>query len=377
MPESLNLGDRICHCTATPPTPRMTANSQDRDTISICFVHEALECIRERGMDADALLQAAGISPELLNSPQARVSSGHFGNLWHLIARSLDDEFFGMDSHRMKVGSFTLLCHAIIQSDTLERALQRALRFFRVVLDDMEGCLERDGDTARIILTDRARPGECPPGSEPPPRRAFAYGTLLLILHGLSCWLVGRRIPLLSADFRCHEPDFGGEWRMLFSSHLSFDQPRSGITFAAEYLDMANIQNERTMKEFLRSAPVNFLVKYKNSASLTARIRRHLRKMPAAAWPDFSTLAHQLHYSTSTLRRRLEDEGHSYRGILDDLRRDLAISLLSHSDNSIMDIAAELGFAESSAFHRAFKKWTGTRPGEYRRLLPGARQEEQ
>lgn len=354
----------------------MPANSQDRDTISICFVHEAIECLRTRNLDVDGLLEAAGISPELLNSPQARVSSGHFGNLWHLIARSLDDEFFGMDSHRMKVGSFTLLCHAIIQSDTLERALQRALRFFRVVLDDLEGQLERHGDTAWIVLADRTRPGECPPGSEPPPRRAFAYGTLLLMLHGLACWLVGRRIPLLRADFRCPEPAFGSEWRMLFSPHLSFDQPRSGIAFPAEYLDMGNIQNERTMKEFLRSAPVNFLVKYKNSASLTARIRRHLKKMPAAAWPDFSTLAHQLHYSTATLRRRLEDEGQSYRRILDDLRQDLAISLLSHSDKSVMEIAAELGFAESSAFHRAFKKWTGARPGEYRRLLPGARQEE-
>ena len=51
---------------------------------------------------------------------------------------------------------------------------------------------------------------------------------------------------------------------------------------------------------------------------------------------------------------------------MDDLRRDLAISLLGETQLSIVDIASELGFAESSAFHRAFKKWTGARPGEYR-----------
>lgn len=346
----------------------MSAPSPDRDTISICFVHEALVAIRERGLDADALLEAAGISPELLKLPEARVSSTHFGNLWHLIARTLDDEFFGMDSHRMKVGSFTLLCHATIHADTLERALQRALRFFRLVLDDLEGHLEREGDLARIVIDDLPRPAE---GSAPPcPARPFAYGTVLVILHGLACWLVGRRIPLIEASFRCPEPHYSGEWRMLFSPNLKFDQPRTSITFAAEYLDMANIQNERSMKEFLRSSPVNFLVKYKNSASLTARIRRHLRETPPAAWPAFDTLAEELHYSPSTLRRRLEDEGNSYRTILDDLRRDLAISLLSDSENSIMAIANELGFAEPSAFHRAFKKWTGARPGEYRRLLP-------
>lgn len=349
----------------------MTASHSDKGTISISFVREALECIRERGLDGDGLLLQAGISPELLNASQARVSSEHFGRLWHLVARTLDDEFFGMDSHRMKVGSFTLLCHAVIHSATLERALLRALRFFRVVLDDFEGSLERDGERVRVVLRDRAPPGAAP-ATTPPPRRAFAYGTFLLMLHGLACWLVGRRIPVLGADFRCAEPAFSPEWRVLFSPNLNFDQPASGIAFAAEFLDMANIQNERTMKQFLRSAPANFLVKYKNSAGLTARIRRRLREMPPAAWPDFATLAHQLHASTSTLRRRLDDEGQSYRTILDDLRRDLAISLLSHSDKSVSDIAAELGFAETSAFHRAFKKWTGARPGEYRHNLATA-----
>lgn len=336
----------------------MSGSTVERGTISIAFVHEALECIRARGLDPEALLGQAGISPELLNAPNARVSAGHYGALWQLIARSIDDEFFGMDSHRMKVGSFTLLCHAVIHADTLGRALQRALRFFRLILDDMAGELVRDGEMARLVLTDRDPAG--------PPKRAFAYGTLLLMLHGLACWLVGRRIPVLTADFRCAEPVFSDEWRVLFSPQLNFGQAGTGIAFAAEYLDMANIQNERTMKEFLRSAPANFLVKYKNSASLTARIRHRLREMPPAAWPDFATLAQQFHYSPSTLRRHLDHEGQSYRGILDDLRRDLAISLLSHSDKSVLDIANELGFAEASAFHRAFKKWTGTRPGEYR-----------
>jgi AraC-like DNA-binding protein len=272
----------------------------------------------------------------------------------------MDDEFFGMDSHPMKAGSFTLLCHSVIHCDSLERALRRALRFFRLILDDMAGVLVRDGDTARVVLVDR-----------PEPRRAFAYGTFLIMLHGLACWLIGRRIPLEQAVFRCPEPDFSAEWRVLFSPDLRFDEAQTEIRFPAEYLDMANVQNERTMKVFLRSAPANFLVKYRNSEGLVARIRRQLRHIPPDTWPDFETLAQQLHSSVSTLRRHLLDEGQSYQSIKDDLRRDLAISQLCHSDKSVLDIALELGFAEASAFHRAFKKWTGTRPGEYRRALAG------
>mgnify|MGYP002148361968 FL=1 len=105
--------------------------SSDKGTIAIGFVQEALVDVTRRGLDAHALLAAAGISPELLNAPQARVSSAHYGRLWHLIAEATDDEFFGMDSHPMKAGSFTLLCHSVIHCDSLERALRRALRFFR------------------------------------------------------------------------------------------------------------------------------------------------------------------------------------------------------------------------------------------------------
>ena len=341
----------------------MNSKDIEKGTISIAFVQEALVCLKERGIDERAMLLRADISPELLSAPQARVSSSHYGVLWHGIAQTLDDEFFGLDSHRMKAGSFTLLCHSLIHSDTLERALRRGLRFLRLILDDFSGELEIENGIARIRVKDRRNPLT---DELPPPKRAFAYGTYLLMLHGLACWLVGRRIPLLNADFRCEEPSFSSEWRILFSQNLNFSQPDSGIVFSADYLAMVNVQNERTMKEFLRSAPANFLVKYKNSASLSAQIRRRLRLLSPAAWPDFATLAKQLNLSQATLRRRMDDEGESYRNILDDLRRDLAIGLLGDSRKNLAEIADTLGFSETSAFHRAFKKWTGARPGEYR-----------
>lgn len=332
------------------------AAKTEKGTISICFVQEALACVRDRGLSPDALLLQAGISPTLLAVPQARVSSTHYGQLWHLIAQTLDDEFFGMDTRRMKTGSFTLLCHAILHSDTLERALRRALRFLRVVLDDMAGELVREGEVVHLRLADKTA-GQA--DNTAPPKRAFAYGTFLIMLHGLACWLIGRRVPLLRADFRCTEPSFSDEWRALFSPQLHFNQAHSGLTFAAAYLSLPLIQDEKSMKAFLRCAPANFLVKYKNSTSLSAKIRRHLREISPAHWPDFATLAQQFHTSTATLRRRLDEEGQSYRVIMEDLRRDWAISLLCDTAASLGEIAHTLGFAESSAFHRAFKKWTG------------------
>ena len=106
-------------------------------TVAICFVAAALQSVRARHLDADALLARVGLSPSLLQVPQARVSAKHYGELWRLVALTLDDEFFGQDSRRMKAGSFAMLVHAVLGCKTLGQALDRSLRFYGLILDDI------------------------------------------------------------------------------------------------------------------------------------------------------------------------------------------------------------------------------------------------
>jgi AraC-like DNA-binding protein len=67
-----------------------------------------------------------------------------------------------------------------------------------------------------------------------------------------------------------------------------------------------------------------------------------------------------------TLRRRLQEEGHGFQAIKDNLRRDMSIEYLARPDLTLIEIAERVGFSETSTFHRAFKSWTGVAPGEYR-----------
>lgn len=330
--------------------------------MAICFVAAALEAVRARNLDADGLLIQVGLSPSLLQSVNARISAEHYGRLWRLIAATLDDEFFGQDSRRMKSGSFAMLCHSVLGCRTLGAALERSLRFYGLILDDIGGSLQHDAAGARIVLRERD------PGRG---HRVFGQEVLLLLLHGLACWLVGRRIPILRAQFCYPEPAHSAEYRVMFSNHLSFDAPSTCIEFDAGYLVLPLVQDERSVKEFLRTAPENIVTKYKNGSSVSARIRRRLRQRLPGEVPDFDTLAAELNMTPATLRRRLHEEGASFQGIKDQLRRDLAISYLSDSDRSVGDIALELGFSERSAFHRAFQKWTGASPGEFRRGQQG------
>ncbi len=336
------------------------ARSPEPGTIAICFVAAALQSVRGRDLNADELLANVGLSSSLLQVPQARVSAKHYGALWRSIAVALDDEFFGQDSRRMKAGSFAMLCHAVLGCKTLGHALDRSLRFYALILDDIRGTVERHAKEASIVLHERAAGAS---------GRVFAHELLLMLLYGVSCWLVGRRIPILRTEFAYPEPAHSAEYRLMYCADLRFNRPKTLIAFDASYLDLPVVQNERTAKEFLRTAPENILLKYKNGSSLTARVRRRLRQCLPGAVPDFERLADELGMTPATMRRRLHEEGESYQSIKDQLRRDLAISYLSHSSRSVMDIALELGFSERSAFHRAFRKWTGAAPGEFRRTL--------
>jgi AraC-like DNA-binding protein len=326
-------------------------------TIAISFVAAALQSVHGRNLNADELLANVGLSSSLLQVPQARVSAKHYGALWRAIAAALDDEFFGQDSRRMKVGTFAMLCHSVLSCKTLGHALDRSLRFYALILDDISGSAERDAKEARIVLRDA--PGVAP--------RVFAHELLLMLLYGVSCWLVGRRIPILRTEFSYAEPAHSAEYRLMYCADLHFNRAHTLLAFEASYLDLPVVQNERSAKEFLRTAPESILLKYKNGSSLSARVRRRLRQFLPGTVPDFEQLADEMSITPATMRRRLHEEGESYQSIKDQLRRDLAISYLSHSKRSVMDIALELGFSERSAFHRAFRKWTGASPGEFRR----------
>ncbi|SAP34786.1 AraC family transcriptional regulator [Caballeronia udeis] len=351
--------------TAAPPAPRTPrGRGNERGTIAGDLVEEALRCAEGRGVERTGLLALAGIQPAALAAPLARVSAAQYGRLWSAVADALDDEFFGQDSHPMRRGSFALLCHAALGSRDGAQALNRIAGFLRLVLDDLQCKIDIDPTRVRIRLADT--------GTETrSPRPMFVYATAFIMIYGLLCWLVGRRIPVLAAHLRCPEPAASDEYRLMFCDAMFFDQPASYVDLAPDCVTLPVVQTAATLKVFLREAPANFIVKYRNPDSLAARIRRKLRQSPPVDWPDSEAIAAALNMAEATLRRRLKQEGATYQSIRDALRRDLAIARLADTTQTIAEIAHALGFAEPSAFHRAFRKWTGVRPAAYRGMRTG------
>jgi AraC-like DNA-binding protein len=323
----------------------------ERRMISPGFVEDALGCLYRRRIDPGPLLATAGI-----HDRRQPVSNLQYGKLWLAIAEAVGDEFFAEGARPMRPGSFKLLCQATVHAGTLENALRRALCFLGVLLDDPTGTLGVQDGLAEIRLSDRAAP-----------RRAFAYRTYWLVLLGLMCWLIGRRIPLTRVDFACTAPEDRRDYHQFFGAPVHFDQPESRLIFAASYLPLPIIRQEKALQGFLRGAPANILIRYRHDQGLASRIRTRLRAMPPTDWPDFDRLARDLGLSPATLRRRLRAEGQGYAAIRAEIRLRAARRMLRDGTLSVAGIAERLGYGEPSAFHRSFLKQTGSTPGAFRR----------
>jgi AraC-like DNA-binding protein len=327
-------------------------------TVSIAFVRGAVQ--RLGAPLRQAVLQRAGIAPELLAADAARVPAAAFASLWLAVGEALDDEFFGLDSRRMKVGSFALLCRALMGQGTVERALRQALRGFALFLDDIGATLSADGGEAVLAIDNRITGADA---------RRFADETLLVMLHGLLCWLAGRRVPLARLEWGHPRPPHADEYRRMFSPRVTFDHAATVARFDARVLAAAAAVTPATLQAFLRQAPQSVFLKQVHQGGWAERVRRQLRRelvQPAAEPLTLDGLARQFALSPATLRRRLDDEGAGWQALKDEVRRDLAIHRLADPRLSIEDIAAQMGFNDASSFHRAFRRWTGAAPGAYR-----------
>lgn len=301
------------------------------------------------------VLAACGLSPQVLSQPGARVDADAFGRLWLAVARELDDEFFGLDSRCMRVGSFALLCRALLSHQTIGGALREVRRGFALFLDDVRVELAVDGRRARLELRNRIAA---------PAARRFADEAMLVMLHGLLCWLAGRRVTIHAAQFAWPRPPHAIEYRRMFSPTLRFDASMSALEFDAALLDARHAATAATLREFLSAAPQSVFLKHVGDSRWSQRLRQRLRR--GGDWPGVDVVAVEWGVSVATLRRRLAAEGTGWQQVVDELRRDLATRLLTHGKHSVEAVAEQLGYVDARSLQRAFRKWTGSAPGAYR-----------
>ncbi len=331
-----------------------------RATVAMGFVQGMLAGVTARGGDAGPLLERAGIGREVLHRPDVRVPVERYAALYNLLIAELGDEGFALFSTPLPPGTFEFLCRSVISAPTLGEALQRSTRFLGLVLHDLSVHLESGSAGQALLRIREERPLAV--------GRVFAFEWLLRLLHGLASWLAGRSIVLERVQFPYPRPAHADDYALIYTAQSDFAADSLAASFSATLLDLPIRRDEAALASFLEGSPGKITTLYRRDREMVLRVRDILRAaLPEL--PDLDGVARQLNLSPRTLHRRLEEEGSSFRAIKDALRRDLALSRLTKTRQPLGQIAADLGFADPSAFFRAFVSWTGTSPSQYRKRL--------
>lgn len=338
------------------------APSLDGTTVSSAFVTGMLAGCAVRGMALEKLLDHVEIASDVLSDPGARVPLPRYAALYNHLTATLDDEGFALFAQPLRIGCFEFLCRSVITAPTLGEALQRAARFLRIVLPELEVSIARQGPQA-LLCIDETRPLHT--------GRVFAFEWLLRLLHGLACWLADRSLVLDRVDFPYPRPPHASDYALIYTADSRFNSLRLQAWFAAPLLELPIRRDEAALALFLAGAPGRISTLYRRDREIATRVRDTLHaSLPD--WPDLRAVAARLHLSPRTLHRRLHEEGTHFQAIKDSLRRDLAKDSLSKTRRPLARIASDLGFADATAFYRAFVTWTGMAPKAYRKSLEKA-----
>ena len=326
-------------------------------TIPVAFVQAMLSGLEAKAIDVGPYLDGAGIDRRLFDEPGARISAAQYVALFRLLTHQLDDEILGFLARPLRRGSFALIVRSSLGAATLESAMRRAARTFRLLQDEVLLETVRDGALAgwAVRFVDPAIP-----------RPNFLPELLLRVLWRYLSWLVAGEISLSRCDFAFPIPSYVAGYSRIFPCPLSFEREHSAFWFDAAKLKLPVRRDEAAARAFLADAQGQVIVPRRGDDTVDSRVRSHLLQTQPD-WPDRASTATALHMSTTTLQRRLAAGGTSFQSLKDELRRDIAILRLNTSSVPVATVAIELGFADTAAFQRAFKGWTGSAPGIYRR----------
>jgi AraC-like DNA-binding protein len=319
------------------------------------------------GADLPQLLAATGFDPTVLDDPDARISLVQEEALWQQAVRQTGDPAFGLHAAELlRPGAFDVLDYAVRTAPDLREALQRLVRYHRLVHDLAVFTVNEAPGQAACIEHRFAVPGI------QPCRHALEFKFASVLVIGAQ--VTGAPMQALQVSFPHAAPPALDEYRRIFGVEPVFMAPAATLTLGRDLLARPLAADAGLSRIVLEHADRLLQARQQEADGadgLVARVSRCLAEHLCNGPPSLSALARQLHMSERSLQRRLEAEGTRFAALVDAVRKDLALRYLADPRLALGEVAYLLGFAEPSPFHRAFKRWTGTTPAAMRRGAHG------
>ena len=333
-------------------------------TIPTRYVHSMLRLAKQRQCNIDNILASIGVSLSDLEATNA-VPILFYGELYHAIIEQLQDEWFGLLSQgNVRKGSMRFFLQSTVHCKTLEQAIKRSGDFFEICHGyTVKQTFERVGDDIILKITKLDSVSQESYDTLMQEAPINIIKSTLLAWQGINSWLTNAKLPIKELYYTFSKAE---DLSINPDTKISHDQDFCGYRIGAEFLLYPITQEEENIERFISRAPY-FAFMHAPKEDITQQIKSILSKSLGNEYPTAEEVAHSLHISPQTLFRRLKAEDTTYLELKNTTRAEIAIHYLNRQELTNEAISGLLGFENPSTFYRAFKKWTGVSPGEYRK----------
>jgi AraC-like DNA-binding protein len=326
-------------------------------TVSVSVVRALIEVVERGGVPRQAFLRKALLSDCRLSDADARFTLDEFDAVQRVALDLTGDEALGLHfAEHASEAAFSILGHLVAVAPTLRDALALIPPFGGLLFGDTHQTVEECVDVATIrheFHRTSARADRM--------HAEFAiagFARLIRIFAGPTARISG-------AYFEHASPAHRPEYCRVFQGAERFNQTLTSIEFPRKLLDVRQLHHDPRLFGVLRAEARRTIDTASRGARHADRLKHYLAARPASRIPTMDVAARELGMSVRSLRRRLAEEGVSYRAILQTVLEEAAIHALQTPGRSVQEAADATGFSDSTAFHRAFKQWTGVTPTEF------------
>ena len=341
-------------------------------SVAATIVGDMLQYLEQRGgISAEEARRHTGIAHRPGADIDARVPGSQVERLWSFAAARTGDSLIGLHmAESYSPGALDILGYVILSCPTVGDVLERFSRYARLLNDGMRIDVVRDASVAWCRCTYVERMDNYLLRSPVQPMDTMWAGLARELRR-----LTAR--PLLASEvwFRHKAPDArqGAEYVRIFGAPVRFGMSEDRFIVPLGHLDEPLRSANRALLESFERHADSVMSKMEHAGSRSHQVAQVLAGRLRGTVPALREIARELAMSDRNLQRALHNDGTSYQKVLDHVRRDLAIDHLSNPATSAAQVGFLLGFSEPSAFHRAFRRWTGASPSAFRENRTAAR----
>lgn len=309
------------------------------------------------GCDPAPVLEEVGIDTGTLSDSNGRYPVAQLQQLWKRAVEVSGDPCFGLTTAELfQPAAISGLGFAWLASDTLRDAFGRLVRYSRFLNTAVTVWLEETDGRVDLVLT----------GPEKWPDLAPAAIDMGMATFLRMCKMTaGENITPLQIHLQRPRPSNTERFERFFGAPIEYGAATNRLCFEQALVDAPLATPNPELARINDQTVIDYLARF-DRASIAMQVRAQIiERLPAGA-PHQETIAESLHVSLRSLQRRLKDEETSFKELLEETRRELALHYIRESHRPIGEITYLLGFSEHSNFTRAFKRWTGRSPAKFR-----------